>query len=122
MHAGLKQIDLAVACGYKGGSRIGNYEQGTREPSLADLVKIADITNVRLAWLVAAAPPMFEMAVRECDHPVYDTEGRRLVSLTQEELAQLDVLRALSPDIRERLQALGDAIAKPPSPIKRNTA
>ena len=119
-YASLTQLDLALACGYEHGSRIGNYEQGKREPSIADLVKIATTTGTRLAWLAAAAPPMIEMAVREGDPPIYDATGRRILALSQEELAQLDVLRSLSPDIRARLQSLGDALSKPPAPSKRS--
>lgn len=40
--AGLTQAGLAALCGWDPPSRLGNYEQGTREPSLADLRLIAD--------------------------------------------------------------------------------
>lgn len=40
--AGLTQAQLTDACGWEPGSRLANYEQGTREPSLADLKLIAE--------------------------------------------------------------------------------
>lgn len=39
--AGLTQAQLAAACGWENASRVGNYEQGAREPSLEDLGLIA---------------------------------------------------------------------------------
>jgi len=39
--AGLTQAQLAAACGWDPPSRLANYEQGIREPSLADLQLIA---------------------------------------------------------------------------------
>lgn len=49
------QQKLADACGWDSASRIGNYEQDTREPSLADLRTIADAVRASgygYAWLV----------------------------------------------------------------------
>lgn len=40
--AGLTQAALAALCGWDPPSRLANYEQGIREPSLADLRLIAD--------------------------------------------------------------------------------
>lgn len=58
--AGLTQQQLAERCGWDPPSRLANYEQGTREPSLADLRLIA--TNVAssglsFAWLVTGEQP-----------------------------------------------------------------
>lgn len=49
--AGLSQASLAIACGWKSQSRVGNYESGTREPTLADLEKIASAVGVSVAHL-----------------------------------------------------------------------
>lgn len=49
------QLKLAQACGWDAGSRVGNYEQGTREPSLQDLREIAAAvapSGYSYAWLV----------------------------------------------------------------------
>lgn len=49
------QLALAQACGWDSASRIGNYEQDTREPSLADLRLIAEATKASgfsYAWIV----------------------------------------------------------------------
>lgn len=53
--AGLTQAQLAALCGWDPPSRLGNYEQGTREPSLADLRLIAEHTSsggFTFVWLV----------------------------------------------------------------------
>jgi phage repressor protein C with HTH and peptisase S24 domain len=49
--AGLSQAGLASACGWKSQSRVGNYESGTREPTLADLEKIASAVGVSVSQL-----------------------------------------------------------------------
>ncbi|KPX50192.1 putative phage repressor [Pseudomonas syringae pv. helianthi] len=50
---GLSQQALAHACGWESQSRIGNYEKGTRQPSLQDIRKIADTLGVSFVDLVA---------------------------------------------------------------------
>lgn len=53
--AGLSQVELASRCGWDSASRVGNYEQGSREPSLADLMLIASFvksTEYSLYWLL----------------------------------------------------------------------
>lgn len=59
-HANLSQEVLAQELGAEHGSRIGNYEQGRREPSLAELEKIARICRVRFAWLAANHADMLD--------------------------------------------------------------
>ncbi|WP_090622367.1 helix-turn-helix domain-containing protein [Azotobacter beijerinckii] len=49
--AGLSQAELATACGWKSQSRIGNYEKDTREPTLADLEKIATALGMSVSQL-----------------------------------------------------------------------
>lgn len=49
--AGLSQAALASACGWKSQSRVGNYESDTREPTLADLEKIAVAVGVSVAQI-----------------------------------------------------------------------
>ncbi|MEA1765600.1 S24 family peptidase [Pseudomonas syringae pv. tomato] len=50
---GLSQQALAHACGWESQSRIGNYEKGTRQPSLQDIRKISDTLGVSFVNLVA---------------------------------------------------------------------
>ena len=53
--AGLTQAALAALCGWDPPSRLGNYEQGIREPSLADLRLIAEHVGpggFSYAWIV----------------------------------------------------------------------
>ncbi|MBM1145618.1 helix-turn-helix domain-containing protein [Alcanivorax sp. ZXX171] len=58
---GLSQAALAAACGWDSASRIGNYEAGSREPSLSDLETLASALGVTVSGLlgldnVAPAP------------------------------------------------------------------
>lgn len=49
----MSQLDLARACGWESQSRIGNYEAMTREPTLADIDKLAmalGVSPVTLAY------------------------------------------------------------------------
>lgn len=49
--AGLSQGELAECCGWKSQSRIGNYEKDLREPTLADLERLAAVLQVSVAEL-----------------------------------------------------------------------
>lgn len=48
--AKLTQAELAERCGLSSASTIGNYENGTREPTLDMIVKICDATGI--SWLM----------------------------------------------------------------------
>ena len=51
--AGLTQKELSLRCGWgEANSRISGYEGDTREPQLADLQTIADVTGVKLPALL----------------------------------------------------------------------
>lgn len=54
--AGLSQADLADACGWKSQSRVGNYEVGTREPTLADITAIAEALGIQESELLIGLP------------------------------------------------------------------
>lgn len=49
------QSTLALACGWEAPSRVGNYEQSTREPTLADIKAIAEALWVAEAWLLTGS-------------------------------------------------------------------
>lgn len=53
---GMSQAQLADACGWKSQSRVGNYEAGTREPTLADIASIASALGVDQSELLLSAP------------------------------------------------------------------
>jgi transcriptional regulator with XRE-family HTH domain len=53
---GLSQADLADACGWKSQSRVGNYEAGTREPTLADIAVIAKALGISESDLLIGLP------------------------------------------------------------------
>lgn len=54
---GLSQAELAEACGWKSQSRVGNYEAGTREPTLADIAVIAAALEVDESDLLIGLAP-----------------------------------------------------------------
>lgn len=53
---GMSQAQLAEACGWKSQSRVGNYEAGTREPTLADIASIAAALCVDQSELLLNSP------------------------------------------------------------------
>lgn len=53
--AGLTQGQLAKECGWGSQSRVGNYENDTREPTLGDLERISDALEISLMQLVLSA-------------------------------------------------------------------
>lgn len=53
--ADLTQEGLAAACGFSGQSRVSNYEQATREPSIDDLNLLAKALQVPVGTLVDPA-------------------------------------------------------------------
>jgi transcriptional regulator with XRE-family HTH domain len=53
--AGMSQAQLAEACGWKSQSRVGNYEVGSREPTLADIAAIAKAIGVEESALLLKA-------------------------------------------------------------------
>jgi transcriptional regulator with XRE-family HTH domain len=54
--AKLSQEGLALACGWSGQSRVGNYESGFREPELAEIPVIARALGVQVGELFGEAP------------------------------------------------------------------
>ena len=54
--AGMSQAALAKACQWSSQSRIGNYERDTREPTIADLAKIATALGVPREYLLLGEP------------------------------------------------------------------
>lgn len=55
--AGISQAQLAEACGWKSQSRVGNYEVGTREPTLADMAAMAKALRVDQSEILLTAKP-----------------------------------------------------------------
>lgn len=67
--AGLSsQLKLAEACGWESASRIGNYEQDTREPSLEDLrliAKAVEASGRSYGWLVLGPEELAQEAASQ---------------------------------------------------------
>jgi len=90
--AKLSQTQLAAACGWTWGSRIGNYEQGKNEPSLSDLDTIADATGVSCVWLRTGTGKMSAVGVGE--------SKAQYLALTHEEVELVESFRRAN--VRER--------------------
>lgn len=54
---GWSQSALASMCGWDSASRVGNYEQGTREPSLDDIRMMTSKLGVSMTWLTEGTEP-----------------------------------------------------------------
>lgn len=61
---GWSQEELAKRLGVSR-SKIGNYEQGTREPDFESLEAIADIFNCPVSYLVADSHPVIPQATMD---------------------------------------------------------
>lgn len=61
--SGMSQSQLAEACGWKSQSRVGNYEAGTREPTLADIASMATALGVEQSELLLNSPPLTDASV-----------------------------------------------------------
>lgn len=55
--AGLTQGQLAKRCGWASQSRVGNYENDSREPTLGDLKKIASVLGIHVLQLIDEKDP-----------------------------------------------------------------
>ncbi len=54
---GLRQSIVEARCGWSSQGRLSNYERGTREPKLADILTLARVLNVRPEWLLTGELP-----------------------------------------------------------------
>lgn len=89
--AGFTQEQLAHACGYKGQSRIANYESGTRTPRLDELPRLADALGIEVSELLGLS-----------------------TALTPDKQTMLDLWETLDADGRKAVKTVGHAFAKPP--------
>ncbi|MBV4530981.1 helix-turn-helix domain-containing protein [Pseudomonas sp. SWRI107] len=93
---GMSQAQLADACGWKSQSRVGNYEAGTREPTLADIASIASALGVDQSELLL-------------NDPVVDIEpanGRTTADLVKQMLAKSG--KGIPEEARQRLLAAAE--------------
>ena len=108
--AGLSQAALAVACGWKSQSRIGNYESDSREPSLSDLENIARAVGVSVAQLTYGLPEQGSgpQQAQTATHSAPTESAARKV---------LDMLdshgQSLSPEARQQIICAAEATSLP---------
>jgi transcriptional regulator with XRE-family HTH domain len=109
--ARVSQAKLAELCGWEAGqTRIANYERNLREPSAADVSKIARVTGCRAAWIMFGTLP------------AHDDQEAAMLGLpsVREELGDYDLedlrvaraIRSLPPKSRVALQTVFDSLVK----------
>jgi transcriptional regulator with XRE-family HTH domain len=99
---GLSQAAIAQAMGISF-QQVQKYERGANRVSFSALIKIAAILRCGAADLVSAVEGM---AADQSRSPKYPTEAARLVELFQ---------RIRSPDLREAMLKLAEAVAAKPA-------
>lgn len=67
--AGISQAQLADACGWKSQSRVGNYEVGTREPTLADIDAMAAALRIDKSELLIGSSLLSDEGSAESEKP-----------------------------------------------------
>jgi len=98
---GMSQAQLADACGWKSQSRVGNYEAGTREPTLADIASIASALGVDQSELLLNSPPP----------EIPSTQPRSTADLVKQMLAKSG--KGIPEEARKRLLAAAEEPAPP---------
>ena len=93
---GMSQAQLADACGWKSQSRVGNYEAGTREPTLADIAAMAAALGVDQSELLLSSA-----AVTEISAP-----ARSTTDLVRQMLAKSG--KGIPEEARQRLLAAAE--------------
>lgn len=89
LRQGLTQEDVALACGYQGQSRISNYENAWRIPSVDEIEKLASALYVQAAELLGDA----RVAVSETRPPT--------PTITSRQRRLLEHFAALGPSERK---------------------
>ena len=84
---GLSQRKLATACGWPSQSRVGNYERGSREPSLDDLDRMANVLGLQLGDLLPSNRAALRIAEpQSAAYPV----GGNLTARSREALSAIE--------------------------------
>lgn len=93
---GMSQAQLADACGWKSQSRVGNYEAGTREPTLADIASIASALGVDQS----------ELLLNATTSEAEPASGRTTADLVKQMLAKSG--KGIPEEARQRLLAAAE--------------
>ncbi|MFG0680446.1 XRE family transcriptional regulator [Pseudomonas sp. xss_4] len=93
---GMSQAQLADACGWKSQSRVGNYEAGTREPTLADIAAMAAALGVDQSELLLNSPTV----------PEVSAPARSTADLVRQMLAKSG--KGIPEEARQRLLAAAE--------------
>jgi transcriptional regulator with XRE-family HTH domain len=111
--AGISQAQLADACGWKSQSRVGNYESGTREPTLADIQTIASALGASFTDLL----PVHNEGVHRVDEMRIPTEVRRSTSTSELLQEMLDKAGGLSAEQKRKILEVAEGPSCPASNV-----
>lgn len=111
--AGISQAQLADACGWKSQSRVGNYESGTREPTLADIQTIASALGANFTDLL----PVHNEGVHRVDEMRIPTEVRRSTSTSELLQEMLDKAGGLSAEQKRKILEVAEGPSCPASNV-----
>jgi len=73
-HADITQEEAAIRCGWESQSRLGNYESGTREPKLKELLRLAGAYGVSYSWLTSGMGDMTDVSGTREQQGIYEAE------------------------------------------------
>jgi transcriptional regulator with XRE-family HTH domain len=111
--AGISQAQLADACGWKSQSRVGNYESGTREPTLADIQTIASALGTSFTDLL----PVHKEGVHSIDEMRIPTDVRRSASTNELLQEMLDKAGGLSAEQKRKILEVAEGQSSPASNV-----
>jgi transcriptional regulator with XRE-family HTH domain len=111
--AGISQAQLADACGWKSQSRVGNYESGTREPTLADIQTIASALGTSFTDLL----PVHNEGVHSVDEMRIPTDVKRSASTNELLQEMLDKAGGLSAEQKRKILEVAEGQSSPASNV-----
>lgn len=111
--AGISQAQLADACGWKSQSRVGNYESGTREPTLADIQTIASALGTSFTDLL----PVHNEGVHSVDEMRIPNDVKRSASTNELLQEMLDKAGGLSAEQKRKILEVAEGQSSPASNV-----
>lgn len=106
----MSQAQLAEACGWKSQSRVGNYEVGTREPTLADISAIAKALRIDESKILLDLGQIITKTDLEglaYEPPTGQSESVSAADIVRNMLAKYG--KGLPEDARQRIVAAADS-------------
>lgn len=107
----MTQGQLAKRCGWASQSRVGNYENDSREPTLGDLKKIASVLGIHVLQLIDESAYPASSATT-APHYVNDTAERKGYAPSPQLRRILSIAADLDDDQLKLLVGIAEVIRK----------